>query len=174
MPSCTINRAIYPTLAPYVPTQTTPDLWPSSFLKIKTLTQASISPCHRKSQSSRCALPPRLGGPCRWCLNVVGCFLTDTAIRDCYACLSLPSIIDHPQREPLRRRWLLLFKIQVRQTGQTDWQADYFPVSSRLCLTPDCWYNDEWISAQICTDEELMIRKWGNDRGKTGCSGVYC
>lgn len=33
----------------------------------------------------------------------VGCFLTDTTIKDCYACLSLPNIIDYPQRKLLTR-----------------------------------------------------------------------
>lgn len=33
----------------------------------------------------------------------VGCFLTDTTIKDFYACLSLANIIDYPQRKPLTR-----------------------------------------------------------------------
>ena len=67
-----------------------------SFPQIKTLAEASITSCHGTSPSSPCALPPRLGGSCYCCVCVcvcvcvVGCFLTDTTIRDCYACLSPP------------------------------------------------------------------------------------
>ena len=110
------------------------------FPQIKTLAEASITSCHRRSQSSPCALPPRLGGSCYcWCVYmcvcvcvwVVGCFLTDTTIRDCYACLSPPlHIIDDGRGATEGGGWIPLSRMQVRQAGrrgQTDCQAHNFP-----------------------------------------------
>lgn len=74
-------------------------------------------------------------------------FLTDTTIRNCYACLNPSSVIDYPLGESLRTGRILFTCTQVRQNRQTDWQAGHFPVSSRLCPTAGCCYNDEWIPA---------------------------
>lgn len=42
----------------------------------------------------------------------LGCFLTDTTIRDCYTCLNLASVTDYQQREPLRRGQSLLHGVR--------------------------------------------------------------
>ena len=88
------------------------------FLQMKTFAQVSITSCHSKSQSGPCALPARAGGPCP--VRRADRSLTDTTIRDCYACLNPPSIIDYPQSESQRRGLGLLSGIQVRQPGRTD------------------------------------------------------